>query len=164
MYQCAPSQVYLNSQHNQWALSHISSRWSNLYYGNWDHYTGGGTGDQPTPWTHNKYRSEKTKARTKIHYVGISANPEDLGLQLYTHDPKKYCTYDKMMIGKEVKAGNIKFLFTNRHFMNNEEKIKRQLEAGAIGVHGKMVIARHKWKGIRHEYSAMMQLSSKTAK
>lgn len=49
-----------------------------------------------------------------------------------------------MMIGKEVKAGNIKFLFTNRHFMNNEEKIKRQLEAGAIGVHGKMVIARHK--------------------
>lgn len=83
---------------------------------------------------------------------------------LLTHDPQKYANYDKIMIGKEIKAGNIKFLYTNRNYKNREEKIKRHLEAGSIEVHGKMIQGRHKLKGIRNEYSETTQPSSKTAK
>lgn len=43
------------------------------------------------------------------------------------------------MISKEVKAGNIKFLYTNHQFINKEENIKLHLEAGSIEVHGEMV-------------------------
>lgn len=72
-------------------------------------------------------KQKKPKPVTKILYGGIPANPEDLGLQLYAHDPKKYTNYNKIMIRKEIKAGNIKFLFVNRNFIN-KERIKRQLE------------------------------------
>lgn len=59
--------------------------------------------------------------------------------------------------------GNIKFLFTNRQYINKEEKIKRQLETGAIEAHSRMVSGRHKLKGIRNEYSETTQPSFKTA-
>lgn len=106
----------------------------------------------------------KPKPMTKILYGGVPADPEDIGLQLYAHDPKKYFNHDKIMIGKGMKAGNIKFLFTNRNFITKEEKIKRHLEAGSIEVHGKIILGRHKLKGIRNEYSETVQSTSKTAK
>lgn len=62
----------------------------------------------PKPKTMPKER-EKQKPVTKLLYGGIPADPEDLGLQIYVYDPSKYTNYDIIMIGKKVKAGNVKF-------------------------------------------------------
>jgi len=106
----------------------------------------------------------KTKLVTKLLYGGIPADPKDIGLQIYAHDPKKYINFDNIMIGKEIKAGNLKFTFTNCNFRNREEKIKRHLEAGSIEVNGSMIIGRHKLKGIRNEFADTQQPTAKTAK
>lgn len=56
----------------------------------------------------------KSKSVTKILYGGVPANPKDPGLETFARDPKKYIDYDKIMIGKEIKGGNISFcLLTN---------------------------------------------------
>lgn len=106
----------------------------------------------------------KPKPGTRLLYGGIPADPEELGLQIYAHDPKKYANYDKIMIGKEIKTGNLNLLFTNRNYMHKEEKIKRHLEAGSLEVNGRLIVGRHKLKGVRNEYAEIMQSSSKTAK
>lgn len=68
------------------------------------------------------------------------------------------------MIGREIKAGNLKFTFTNKNLINREEKIKHHLEAGSIEVHGTMIIGLHKLKGIRNKYAETTQPTSKSAK
>lgn len=67
-------------------------------------------------------------------------------------------------MAKKLKPATSNFPFTNCNFINREEKIKRHLEAGSTDVHGRMILARHKLKGIRNEYSETIQPSSKTAK
>lgn len=67
---------------------------------------------------------KKNKPITKLLYGGIPADPEDLGLQLFVHDPKKFLNHDEIMIGREIKAGNIKFTYTNNNIINREKKSK----------------------------------------
>lgn len=65
--------------------------------------------------TENSMEQKKQKPVTKLLYGGIPPDPKDLGLQIYVHVPKKYINYDNIIIGKEIKTGNLKFTFTNRN-------------------------------------------------
>lgn len=98
----------------------------------------------------------KTKPTKKILYGGIPANPTDIGLQLFAHDPKKYATFGKHMLGKEIKNDQIKFQFTNKKYMHMENKIK-VLEA-------KMIQQRHKLIGIINRYCEIPTSAYKTSK
>lgn len=106
-----------------------------------------------------KTRAKQAKPVTKLLCGRIPADLKDLGLQVHAHDPKKYINFDKLMIGKGFKTGNLKFTFTNRNFINWGEKIKHHFEARSIEVNRSMIIGRHKLKGSRNEYSKTLQPS-----
>lgn len=43
----------------------------------------------------------KAKPITRLLFGGIPADPEELGLQIYAHDPRIYANFDKIMTGKK---------------------------------------------------------------
>lgn len=97
----------------------------------------------PTP----KEQTMGAKPKTKLYYGGIPTDPAAMGLQLFSQDPEKYKNCNKLTLGKEIKAGNIKkFTFTNKNFIHSESKIKQLLEGGSIEVTGSMIQYRHRSK------------------
>lgn len=106
----------------------------------------------------------KTKPTKKILYGGIPTNPTDIGLQLFAHDPKKYATFGKHMLGKEIKNDQIKFQFTNKKYLHMENKIKALLDAGSIEITAEMIQQRHNLKEIGDECCEILTPVNKSSK